>query len=368
MCGYLLDNYILQGFNWKKIASLLGIYLGCVLATMFVWGAFHESPTVSGVLYSLSSNINSLFNSFGAYSRFLPGLPVGNKQYEGFAYLGAGMLLLVVVAIGLQIASRAIHKKKPSAKSAANKKGHKQHKQSTQDLAHPAIEKSYLIGCLAFVAITFFLLSVGPADNSRARFIVGVDQLVKMFRSHGRFIWCTMYVIMLGAIGCITNKLSLRAGMALICCCVALQIVDLSGRMREISSSFGEVVTYEPKAIASEKWESMAKAYRHFVILPYDGKIARNLDEIYEFAAFASKHDMTLNQMYFAVPYEASYERADESYRKQLADGTVSDDELFIFEDNVLQNTELKLYLYTLDGFTIGSKNEIVNLSIYEEG
>ncbi|GAG77325.1 unnamed protein product, partial [marine sediment metagenome] len=54
----------------------------------------------SGGFGFYSLNLNALFNSMGT-SRWLPSLELFDaKQYEGYAYLGLGMLLIGVIAVG----------------------------------------------------------------------------------------------------------------------------------------------------------------------------------------------------------------------------------------------------------------------------
>lgn len=358
LCGYLLDNYILQGFNWKKIASLLGIYLGCVLATMFILGAFHGDASMTTGFDPHSSNLNALFNSMG-YSIFLPELPVGAKQHEGFAYLGFGMLLMAAVAVAVSIIQPIMPKNRTGAKPLKGEKAKHRQGRSAPKWEQHTVEKSYLMVCLVLVAAVFFLLSVGPADRSRMRLIIGMRQFILMFRAHGRFIWCTMYVIMLGVIRCISSKTSFRTGMTLLLCCATLQTVDLSGRMRGINDTFNRVVTYESKTITSEKWEDIARKYRHLVILPYGGEIANNMDNIFEFALFAGSHGMTVNQMYLARRSEESYSAAELEHNNQMAEGTASADTLFILEGSLLQDGVPKLELGMLDGYVLGSKSKI---------
>jgi len=63
--------------------------------------SFGLSDSGLGGFGFFSFNLNALFNSLGT-SRWLPGLELYDaRQYEGYAYLGLGMLLIGVVAVGL---------------------------------------------------------------------------------------------------------------------------------------------------------------------------------------------------------------------------------------------------------------------------
>lgn len=49
-----------------------------------------------------SANLNALINPY-EYSSFFPGMGMRSGQYEGFAYLGLGMIVLCAIGIGLLI-------------------------------------------------------------------------------------------------------------------------------------------------------------------------------------------------------------------------------------------------------------------------
>ncbi|MES2411076.1 MAG: DUF6311 domain-containing protein, partial [Bacteroidota bacterium] len=53
---------------------------------------------IYGTIYSF--NLNSFFNSYGFYSKFIPQLGMLNEQqHEGFAYLGLGLIVVVLLSV-----------------------------------------------------------------------------------------------------------------------------------------------------------------------------------------------------------------------------------------------------------------------------
>ncbi|MEL6133545.1 MAG: DUF6311 domain-containing protein, partial [Bacteroidota bacterium] len=90
--------------KWKAWQSLLGFPLatGIILFNWWVIGYFGVSSEGMGTvgLGEYSLNIWSFFDSLNSYSTFLPSLPHMPKQYEGFAYLGIGGIILCLGSIG----------------------------------------------------------------------------------------------------------------------------------------------------------------------------------------------------------------------------------------------------------------------------
>ena len=76
-----------------------------IIFIMFILGAFKPvyALNYNEQLYDLGANLNTLFNSWGC-SYFLKGFPCARVgQGEGIAYLGAGMLIMLIVSIPIMV-------------------------------------------------------------------------------------------------------------------------------------------------------------------------------------------------------------------------------------------------------------------------
>jgi len=113
LCFY--KNY----FSWKYLlvyiaASLFSVWLLWFIMGMVSFGS-QENFGIPGAYGLYGFNLNGLFNSAG-YSPILPQLKqVSWHQYEGYMYLGAGMLLLLMLFIfysAYNLIVRGINKKK----------------------------------------------------------------------------------------------------------------------------------------------------------------------------------------------------------------------------------------------------------------
>jgi hypothetical protein len=107
--GY--EIYILHKRNqkWVKDASI-GILSVIVITSVVMWllGYFYNKPIdrdLSGFGY-FSMNILAVFNPLDSiYSNFLPTISIKDGQYEGFQYVGLGVLLLWSIIVVLFFAN-----------------------------------------------------------------------------------------------------------------------------------------------------------------------------------------------------------------------------------------------------------------------
>lgn len=101
--GFLLDR-ILREKKWKPILYVCGSYVICAGIMVLVLGGFsHRHQLDAGGLGQFSFNMNGFINSMG-WSRVLAPLSAYGEGYgDGFAYLGLGVLVLLVADFGLLI-------------------------------------------------------------------------------------------------------------------------------------------------------------------------------------------------------------------------------------------------------------------------
>lgn len=148
------------------------------------------------------------------WSRFLPAWPQATiGQYEGFAYLGAGALLLVLLALVVRVPAAGVAAPIPRARWTA---------------------VVAVCGLLALVA-----LSAHPSIGSRVLWEsplpAWADRALGVFRSSGRFIWPATYLLLAWALGRVGRA---RWGAWVLVAALALQCADLAGKFREFRGRF----------------------------------------------------------------------------------------------------------------------------------
>ena len=102
LCGFVLCSLLKKARLKTKISYLLpgaAFGLGLFVCTYVLGGFSTRADAGSNDLGEFSFNLNGFFNAKG-YSRFFPALSTyRDGQYEGFAYLGLGVYLLLAAAL-----------------------------------------------------------------------------------------------------------------------------------------------------------------------------------------------------------------------------------------------------------------------------
>jgi len=185
------------------------ITAGCVGATILVvWyiagylaGASAERAGTTGFgIFSL--NLNALINPMG-YGKILDSMPRGRGQYEGFAYLGAGWLLMIAAGAGALVFWRDLRERM------------RPHK------------------VLVWIMIVTFLYALSNVVMwsdvkvlSYKRFAI-FDLITGVFRCSGRFVWPIIYIGMTGVI-ILLGRIRFRwAVVAVMTVALVLQVWDM---------------------------------------------------------------------------------------------------------------------------------------------
>lgn len=374
LLGSLADEIIRsheKKSTFHRLFLVMASFCTAVLASLFILGAFYEnaSPIGEGI-GTFGSNLNTFINPLN-HSALFSGLPLYyDFQYEGFGYLGAGMLLLFIGAIGILSmvwVRNRIH---------INKSFLKRH-------------ASELV--LTITALVFILLAVLPMVTIGDIKLLGVPypsfikNLMNIFRSNGRFIWVPMYVIMFGTIAIYVrylpynkekqssddhkersqNNNTKRASgnidrrihrntilAAIMVFGLLLQFVDASKMIGEKQNYFMKTEqTYEPFWNQMEEVGSLSQ-YKHFVFMYPEN------DWMMDTAYYAYFHDMTLNHYYYARSYEKQIMNQIEQYYNELAQGMIRDDVIYIFRENDISGNPIpeELQLTEFENHVIGTK------------
>ncbi len=261
-------------------------YCMAALITTFVLGGLKGGIKGKGAgeVGEFSANLNCLFNPL-EYSRFFPGLPIhGNGQYEGFAYLGLGIFVLLFLS--LIFLPLSIQKGRLSF--------------TNKSIA------------LLVAAIMSFLFALSPLVSCFDRLLFSiplpkiVNKLLVTFRSTGRMVWLCYYILYLAAISLFARiqlgtrenetkgKLTIKLGI--LAACLILQIIDISplilhAQHRYHASSHRYVNPFsESPLMLSLTGE---KEIKHICIVS-----ELESDELYDIAQFAMEKGLTVNRFW----------------------------------------------------------------------
>ncbi|MDE7415519.1 MAG: hypothetical protein K2N44_04255 [Lachnospiraceae bacterium] len=347
MCGAFLGGYILcsllrdKRFRWKQL--LPGVsFTGALFVTTYLMGGFstHMSSESDG-LGEYSFNLNGFFNEKG-YSRFLDALPMYHDgQYEGFAYLGIGIFVLLIAAIVffiLELVKNRCRRIK-------------------------IYYAEIIAGILISAGLILFAASPFVTWNDKLLFVLTDSSTLthywSIFRSSGRIVWPVCYLIYVVAIICngkiwqryIKNRnmaAVIPVTMLLICC--FLQIYDISGKLSEQRERFAPKRTYV-SVLQDKTWDELAQREEpeHLVWVSnsYENR------QILEMAKWAYDNMLTMNIFYFARGLSVI---EDTQYSLQHPDDTY----VYVFkQEELAEYLNCEFNFYEADGYVIGTTLEL---------
>ena len=338
-CGIIALVFALEDFHKKKSLPRLmltpAVFTASALITMYFLGALSSYMNIDapGLGY-YSFNLNSFFDSDG-WSIILPKLErYAGGQFEGFAYLGAGILLLLLLAIIYTVMTNELLHFKPSS-------------------------KAVFASILGFISI-FLALSDEISFNSKLLLDLHVPEgglihrLWQTFRSTGRIAWVAMYLLMIYAIVSAIRGWGsdTRLGTLIAAIFLVLQLIDLSPGL--IARSFDVMAmgnsNKEKYVLNDALWDSLAESGKH-THLTFHNKEKLSQDALYAFADYAADNGMTINDFYFARAYDLKVNKRADELARHPREGY-----FFIF----LPSEEINFIDYPLkydhaDGFIVGT-------------
>jgi len=304
-------------------------------------GGGQQDLTAQGYRY-LSMNLLAPINPDQAPSPILPRLPSFAGQYEGYNYLGAGTLALLV-AIGIALIVRRVR-----------------------------IGRRDLVawGPLAICGACFTLLALTTLVTVGRTVLIDLDPgqrltpWLSVLRSSGRLFWVPYYALTLLAIVWTIRHLKPRYGMFVLIAALALQMFDtrsLRANVR-ISPSAPSV----PVRLASPGWSDLGREHRHLAIEPpwqCRGDTPGRMDGYRIFGLLAAEDGLTINS-YYAGRYlqDGLTYHCHTAIDQLLRDGLAADTAYVLSPEIATALAKGALgsgHCYSVDGFVLCTRKEL---------
>jgi len=251
-------------------------------------------------------NMLSLFDPAG-WSYVLPDLPQGPGDYEGFNFLGLGLLGLLAVCVVFIPGKR-------------------------DELIGAVSARPFLVVVLA--GLTCFALThrlgIGaatldlPLDG-------GLERLANTFRSSGRMFWPAYYAILFAIVAFVARRTTPRVAGGLLAIALAVQIVDTSAGWKPIRAKLmAEPTTHWASPLASPFWSEAARHYRKVRLVP-----PRNEAPAWQvWASYAAQHRLATDAVYLARIDAEGLAAAARDADARLGSGEYARDTLYIVADS----------------------------------
>ncbi|MEG2930903.1 MAG: hypothetical protein RR825_03875, partial [Ruthenibacterium sp.] len=313
---------------WLRAGAFLLANGAASLAALYAIGAFSSpaSQGISGYSY-FCMNLNALYNpasraadgSF-VWSRAIPALPQGLGTYDGFNYMGLGVLIFggAGLLLFLYAAARA-HFAPLTA----------------------LMRRHWALGVVCAV-LTVFAVSNVLVLNASVLFslpIPGVvSRLGNTFRSSGRMFWPVNYLLLLCTVvfwarrgGCAAPrncpyKIAAKRAAGTVCAALllAVQLWDISPALAEKHAAFAQPSAEFENPMQCAAWDAMAGHYAR--IFSLDDTLGQALYP----ALWAAQNGMTTNDGFTARFDFAAHERDVQAETQRLLAGKADADTLYL--------------------------------------
>lgn len=237
------------------VAARAALLLLVTAAALYVFGYVGAPSTTAAGFGTYSANLLTLLDPDGA-SRILPSFATAPGQYEGFGFVGAGVLLVLVAAtVASTVRSTARHGL--PARAALD---------PTALRALPAVALVVLAMTVFSFGSTWLLGSHRVA--SAQRFYAWLEPLPSTFRASGRFVWPLHYAVVLGAVVWLARTLRARAlVLTILVAAIALQLWD-QGPLYASADARMQGRSHHWRPLPSPLWRLAAEDYDEIRLVP----------------------------------------------------------------------------------------------------
>ena len=298
----------------KPVRALAPFAAFCAagLFNLYILGAFYGNTSASGPgLGTFGSNLNTFINPW-EIGHLLPQLPLQDYfQYEGMAYLGAGILLLfAVTAAGLVV--RRIRK-----------------------VPEEAFHSRKLYGNMAMILVVVsFACAVFPNISFNDRQLLWIpypsvmEKILGIFRSNGRLVWPAMYIMITAAVSftAYTFRRNRAVATVVLFGALMLQVVDMS---QAFAKRYGFYMSDHSTDTVWDDDEASAftEGQDEFIFL-YDEN-----DITLQTAYYGYIHNMRQNNYYFARDIGDKVREGIRLYYSELDSGNLRSNAVYVLRE-----------------------------------
>lgn len=240
------------------------------------------------------------------WSWLLPDLPEADGDYEGFNYLGLGLLFAAVWALA-QLGRRSL------------------------DLG--ALPRRWPMLTLSLLGLTLFAVTnqIGlGAWTFELPLPAWSIEIANVFRGSGRLFWPVFYTLLLAILFIIVRVHPPRVAVALLALALTLQIADTSAKWWPMRLGLTQAQPTWTTPLIDPFWEQAARHYSEvrFIRPVNQGRHWQ------VFAQYAARHGLATNTVYLARVGAAQQADADSQATQAVLTGRYRADSLYILDDN----------------------------------
>jgi hypothetical protein len=296
-----IRRYVFKLTPPRKLGAEVAIVSACLIAVMTFAGYFISTGVTAGGFGVFRMNLWAFFDPSTIWSSLYSD-PYRGGDYEGFAYLGAGMLILSAIAL----AAFAVRRK-------------------------PLHVNRHAVMPLAILAALFIGYAVsdhiafGPHELFHYRFPAFLRRISSTFRVSGRFGWPVVYLIELVVLAVLFSQLKTEKRLVswILFGALALQAYDVSNSARVLQEGWNRPYSTPLKA---GFWNEAAKRYKH-IALVYPTEDTQDVGSL---MLFASDHRIGVNGGTIARIDPVKLAALQDDLRQSVAQSSYRNDTLYV--------------------------------------
>jgi hypothetical protein len=306
MTAHTVELVCRQKLKLKKSIVYYFLQIAVISLISYVIGLFYIGDTGGGGFGRYSMNLNSLYNPYwGKWSTILVNRHTGRFQYEGFSYLGVGMMMLLVLALISFVKNKSLFFVKKQIK----------------------YWPYYLLGTI----FTLLAVSTKVMWGKSVIFEISTGQgfindLLGLIRSSGRLFWPVYYGIVIFALWGLRKYRTTLAIVTLLAV-FSLQMYDFSYHLQHREKDKFSKKRW--KLSLPEYWSKVGNDYQHIKFIPTYPQGPLPKTKYVDIMMYAAKNDMTVNMAYFSRSIKGNGSHIYQEVN-QLKQGNISDDSIYV--------------------------------------
>lgn len=236
--------------SWQDVGVSWLLYVLISAIALWAFGYLGHADLGAPGFGDFSANLLALVDPDG-WSRLVPDAPSGPGEYEGFAFLGVGVLLVIAADLALRLRDRAVRRSVTPPRSGPR-----------------------VIALLVVVAaFATFALSSHVRLGDRELIDLSapyafLDPLPSMLRASGRFVWPLYYVVLFAALASLRRRVPGRTTyVAIVLLALCVQLID--GWPRYATQDVALMALTNPyRPLRSPAWRRIGGEYREIPLIP----------------------------------------------------------------------------------------------------
>jgi hypothetical protein len=253
----------------------------------------------------LRLSLLGLFDPMGRWSAVIPELPRSGGEYEGFSYLGSGVLLLLAIVMPILLLS--------------------QRGRAALSWRWATLLPLFAITVILTLQALSSYIGWGEHDVLVYRLPRVLQSLAGVFRVSGRMFWPVFYLIYLALFYACFKLIGRRVLPYLLAGLLLLQLVDSNSAAQQIRKDMQDAQWTSPLQAAF--WKQAPKTYRRIAfVMP-----ATDPEGYFPIALLASNHRMSVNNGYFARTDTGKLVALQRHMAETVFAGTYDPQTLYVF-------------------------------------